>query len=288
VSHHNHVLDGKNQDLSNGRDREYYLDLAYGFMSSFGPPVVQEMDGYHVVREELIDVGSKARFGELLFSKIKETEVVYVQPRYGFAGVSLSMLAKMYRKNLTLFMPASKVISEHQAYAIEQGAVPMFHRVAAMPNLNRIAKKYADEQGAFFIPFGLRHELVTAMIVKTCDDLITAYSQPKELWCAISTGVLCRGLQIGFPDSEIHAVAVARNLKAGEAGRAKIRSHHLDFHRAVEKTVKIPFDSASNYDAKAWQYMLQWGSKGSWFWNVAGNLTSGLDKTKVRSERGWK
>ena len=54
-------------------------------------------------------------------------------------------------------MPSSKRISHHQACCIEQGAEASFHRIAAMPNLNKIAKEWADQKAnAFFVPLGLK------------------------------------------------------------------------------------------------------------------------------------
>lgn len=284
--HDKHELDGVNCDLINFT-REDYLNMTKNFTSSFPAPVVKQIHGFNVVDESQLGVGSKSRFGELLISSVNNEEIVYVQPRYGFAGVSLTRLCNLYNKKLTLFMPACKQISDHQAYCIERGCKPMFHRIAAMPNLNRLAKQYADEVGAFFVPFGLKHPLVTAMIVKTCEELRSTHGDIRgAIWCAISTGVLARGLQIGFPNSRMVAVAVARNLKAGEVGTAEVLSYHRRFDQPADVVTDL-FDSASNYDAKAFDYMLEKANTGDWFWNVAGNIKSHLDKSTVNSYKEW-
>ena len=258
--------------------KQQYLDMAGDFKSSFPKPTVNNYYGIHVVREDLIGIGSKARFGELLIATAKSDTIVYVQPRFGFAGISLTKLCKMYNKKLVLFMPSSKEISEHQAYAIENGAKPMFHRIAAMPNLNLLAKKWAEENKGFFIPLGLAHPLVTAMIVKTTSEM----KHPKRFWTAFSTGVLNRGLQIAWPNSEAFGVAVARNVHDGEKGRAKLIGHYQSFGQNAN-TIP-PFESASNYDAKVWEYL----KPGDLFWNVAGNVVSSLDKKSINSQRDWK
>jgi hypothetical protein len=103
------------------------------------------------VRDDLI-VGTKTRAGDLLMSKLNHDTIVYSQPRVGLAGVSLLDVAKHYNKKIVLFMPASKTISHHQACCIEQGAIPIFERIAAMPNLNLKAKEWADKNDAFFVP----------------------------------------------------------------------------------------------------------------------------------------
>ena len=288
--HNNHIIDHINKDLSGQGiefDRKCYLKYLKDWIDPFGLPEVVDHEGFMVVRDDLIEFGSKCRFGDYLVKNCTKDTLVYVQPRCGFAGISLSYLANKYNKRLVLFMPSSKEISDHQAICIERGAIPKFRRIAAMPNLNKIAKKWAEDNNAFFIPLGLVHMTVTAAIINTCDRIIKHYGCPKQVWCAISTGVLSRGLQIGFHKAEFHSVAVARNLKEGELGRSKVYSHPKAFTSNVDLDHKPPFPSASNYDAKVWQYMKELGQPGALMWNVAGNVKPSMDKSIIDSYRDW-
>jgi hypothetical protein len=257
--------------------RDEYLEMLQNFESSFPDPIIENYNGIKVVREDLLEVGSKARAGEALIANCKSDTIVYVQPRFGYAGVSLTKLCKKYNKKLVLFMPSSKEISEHQAYCIENGCEYHFHRIAAMPNLNRIAKNYALQNNAFFIPLGLKHPLVTAMIIKTAMKI----EEPESFWTAFSTGVLNRALQIAWPNAKANGLAVARNIQDGEKGKANVVSHYQIFQS--DSKIMPPFPSASNYDAKVWEYL----KPGDLFWNVAGNLKSNLDKKSINSFRNW-
>ena len=88
-----------------------------------------------------------------------------------------------------------------------------------MPNLNKIAKDWADQNpNAFFVPLGLKHKLVTAGMVKVASARL---KNLKWFIVATSTGVLTRSLQIAWPNAEFVSVAVSRNMKAGELGRAE-------------------------------------------------------------------
>jgi hypothetical protein len=188
-----------------------------------------------------------------------------------------------------LFSPSQKEISDHQAICIERGAEMKFHRIAAMPNLNKIAADWARDNNAFFIPLGLRHELVTAAAVKVAYDLAQNHGEPKEVWSAISTGVLQRALQIAWPNANFNAVAVARNIKDGELGRAKVWSHPKEFSQNVSSEFEPPFPSALNYDAKAWEFMVKNGNPGAWFWNVGGDPKpedSNIKQT-IDAQRAW-
>jgi hypothetical protein len=290
MAHNKHTTSTMNQDLNLMMpNRQAWLDLAGDWEDPFGDPKLVEHDGFKVVREDLMGFGSKCRFGDILVQKAQTDTLVYVQPRFGFAGISLAYLAEKYNKRLVLFSPSQKEISDHQAICIENGAEMKFKRIAAMPNLNAHAKRWAEENNATFIPLGLKHELVTAAAVKVAYDIAEKHGYPEEVWSAISTGVLQRALQIAWPDADFNAVAVARNIKAGELGRANIWSHPKQFNQDVNPAFNPPFPSAMNYDAKAWEFMKRHGNPGAWFWNVGGDPKPKQMTTKetVNSQRGW-
>ena len=294
MAHNKHVIDNSNKDIDsllfNGvttrhEAREYYLNLAGDWEDPNPKPVVKVHEGVRVVRDDLL-VGSKVRGGDCLVSNIKEKTLVYVQPRTGLAGVSLLDVAKRHGKKVKLFMPSSKRISHHQACCIEQGAEYEFHRIAAMPNLNAIAKRWADENDdAYFIPLGLKHELVTAGFVKAASQI----KEPEEVWTVISTGVLHRALQIAWPNATFHCVAVSRNMKSGEIGHDRIISHTLPFTTAITEGLP-PFPSVATYDAKAWAAIPKNADRDILFWNVGANPTLNDESIyeRIDSYRKWK
>lgn len=248
-------------------------------------PVVKIHDGIRVVRDDMI-AGTKTRAADLLLTKTDADHYVYVQPRAGLAGVSLLDAANRMGKKVTLFMPSSKRVSEHQACCIERGAEVQFHRIAAMPNLNRLAKAWAEEHGHYFVPLGLRHELATAAIVHAASKI----PEPEEVYVAISTGVLTRSLQIAWPNAKFTCVAVARNLKAGEAGPAKVVSDPLDF-LVNERQENLPkdFETVPFYDGKVWKWIPKDGKKDRLFWNVGKNpvLNDPTIYDRIDSYREW-
>jgi hypothetical protein len=265
MTHNKHVIDGINMDLV-GKSKQYYLDLAGDWEDPYGLPVIESYEGVKVIRDDIL-TGSKVRGGDCLISKLPEDKdtIVYVQPRFGLAGVSILDVAKRHGKKVILFMPASKRISHHQACCIERGAGAIFARIAAMPNLNRIAKAWADERpNCYFVPLGLKHELVTAGFVKSMSRL----PEPEEVWSAISTGVLSRSMQIAWPNAKFHAVAVSRNLKAGELGRADVISAPEAFTSPVKFSEIPPFPTINTYDGKVWRYIPKNTGRDILMWNV--------------------
>jgi len=269
MSHNKHVEDGFNIDIGMMQPeeaKEYYLDLAQFWTDPNPAPRIVEHEGIRVVRDDDL-VGSKVRGGDCLISSLPRhiDTIVYVQPRTGLAGVSILDVAKRHNKSVRLFMPSSKKISHHQACCIEQGAEVSFHRIAAMPNLNKIAKEWADKkENAFFVPLGLKHRMVTAGIVKVASQI----KEPEQVWVATSTGVLTRGLQIAWPNAEFVSVAVSRNMKAGELGRAKVISEPRAFTAHEDKKNLPPFPNIDTYDGKVWKYIPKNTDKDILFWNV--------------------
>ena len=269
MPHNNHVEDGFNIDVGMMQPeeaKEYYLDLAQFWTDPNPAPRIVEHEGIRVVRDDDL-VGSKVRGGDCLISSLPKhiDTIVYVQPRTGLAGVSILDVAKRHNKAVRLFMPSSKKISHHQACCIEQGAEASFHRIAAMPNLNKIAKEWADQkENAFFVPLGLKHRMVTAGMVKVASQI----KEPDVVYVATSTGVLTRSLQIAWPNAEFVSVAVSRNMKAGELGRARVISEPRAFTAHESKENLPPFPNIDTYDGKVWKYIPKHSDKDILFWNV--------------------
>ena len=269
MPHNKHIEDGFNIDVGMMQPDEaknYYLDLAQFWTDPNPAPRIVEHEGIRVVRDDDL-VGSKVRGGDCLISSLPRhiDTIVYVQPRTGLAGVSILDVAKRHNKAVRLFMPSSKRISHHQACCIEQGAEASFHRIAAMPNLNKIAKEWADQkENAFFVPLGLKHRMVTAGMVKVASQI----KEPDLVYVATSTGVLTRSLQIAWPNAEFVSVAVSRNMKAGELGRAKVISEPRAFMAQERKENLPPFPNIDTYDGKVWKYIPKNSGKDILFWNV--------------------
>lgn len=293
MAHDTHVVDGKHLELDKF-GRQWFLDVTKNWRDPLPLPMITEHDGIKVVRDDIIN-GSKCRFADLLVQSIKEDTLVYVQPRVGLAGVSILNIAKRYGKKVVLFMPSSKRISHHQAVCIERGAIPKFRRIAAMPNLNLIAKAWAEKNGAKFIPLGLKHELVVACAARVALNVTDVLNipQPDVCFVATSTGVLVRGLQIGWDKTKFFSVTVARNMKSGELGRAEPIVEPLEFAQSEKLQHIPPFPTVRTYDAKVWKYAKAFKAANPhlsvWMWNVGQDpvLQDATIIDRTESYRNW-
>ena len=172
-----------------------------------------------------------------------------------------------------------------------------------MPALNANIRKWAAKYGALALPFGLANiPEVTAGIVQMADRVCKMAIRnglfhidrdgPPEFYCAVSTGVMIRALQIGWPRSKAIGIAVARNMKDGEIGDAHVTSYHKSFN--VKADVQPPFESTAQYDAKAYDTFIKNSIPGSIFINVGKDKSIWEDHLRaitkypnVQSNREW-
>lgn len=276
--------------------REYYRELWGNFNSKISTPVINlYKDLRYILRADLAPGGLKAFGAERVVAESPYDTLVYCAPRQGHAMDAISMLAQMYNKKVVFFCPSSKRVSDHQAALFAYPHVDMrFIKIAAMPVLNSYAKKWASENNAQFLPFGLSgHPMVTAGLVNMCDTISAQLGhEPSEIWCAVSTGTMTRACQIGWPDSKAYGVAVARNIHKGEKGEAQITSATMPFLKPHPQSKDVPFPTTAAYDAKAWFDFDKNGAAGSIFMNVGAdahinrNLAL-VDVDKVNSFREW-
>lgn len=286
--------DKSNKDIPSGmtkeQAREYYLKMyGTGFESKMPKPTLEPYKDKFIVRCDLALAGFKAFAAEKVIATCPKDTLVYVAPRVGHAPEAIANLAQIYGKKVVFFAPASKQVSKHQAVVKAYGADLRFVRTPAMPTINIYAKRWAEEHDAVYLPFGLANmPAVTAGIVNFANQL----PEPPEFWCAVSTGTMVRGLQIGWPNSVAHGVAVARNIKKGEIGEAIVESATVPFLKPVNSDKLPPFPTTATYDAKAFEAFDKYAAPGSYFINVGSdqgiekNLIH-VDMESINSQREW-
>ena len=195
-------------------------------------------------------------------------------PATGYAQISLPVVCKRYEKKAVLFMAERSMdkLHDYQKRGIELGTIYHWVKMGMLNVTQSHAKKYTAEDPVHrrVLPLGLEHETVLSSIIKVARSLPI---KPKEVWSVGSSGTISRGLQLAFPDADIHVVQVGHTMKPREIGRA---IHHISPYK-FDKPVRInempPFPSAPTYDAKGWKPMIDWyktnDKKGDvLFWNV--------------------
>lgn len=230
-------------------------------------PTVVEHDGIHVVRDDLIGGGTKARYIVRLFDQADE--IVYASPAEGGAQTALAWAAQALGKRATIFVAKRKVPHPRAHMAKALGAKVLQVSPGYLSVVQARAAAYAKARGVCLAPFGM--DMPEAIDV-IADAARATGLKPDEVWCASGSGVLSRGLAAAWPDARRHVVQVGRALSAADVAGATIHKHALDFG-LVSQTIP-PFPSDRHYDAKAWEIAkARRGAGLVVFWNVTGAAT---------------
>jgi hypothetical protein len=246
-------------------------------------PVIEVHEGFHIVRDDLLNYGSKIRFIDYMIGHDPLNESITdwcfgACPANGYAQISLPVVCKRYGKTAHIFMAKRSMDKLHpyQKRGMELGT--QYHwipdgmlNVTKARAFNYVAQDFHTRKA---LPLGLEHESVIASIVKVARALPI---KPKIVWTVGSSGTLNRGLQLAWPDAEFHVVQVGHKMNEREIGRARPHEVPYKFDKAVSIEDAPPFPSAPTYDAKGWRPMIDWyknvpGGIDAWgpilFWNV--------------------
>lgn len=256
-------------------DADYYLDLIGDWQDPNPAPQIVEHEGIHVVRDDLLEVGTKARAADYLVRNAKQTELVYgSSPATGYAQMSLPFVASKYGKKAVIFMAerALDKLHPYQKKAIELGADMRWVKMGMLAVTEKRARDYVAEnpEDRLLVPIGIRHDTAIGCLIKVARALPI---EPGEIWSVGSSGTLTRSLQLAFPNAAVHVVSVGHTMQPTDIGRAVFHKSPYKFDKPVKSEHTPPFPSAPTYDAKAWHIMRAWHeiykpNRPVLFWNV--------------------
>lgn len=232
---------------------------------------LEQHDGISVLREDLIPGGSKSRFVPALVGGARE--IVFGGPFCGGAPVALSEVGKRLGIPVTIFYAQRKELSIYQRKVLDNGAKIIQVPHGYMSNVQAKARRYAEEQGAKFVPLGLDLPEAQAPFLAFMRKLRSDIGDPDEIWCATGSGMLARCLGLGFPFSRVFGVRVgldSRSSKQQFPRNVQLLPCKYDFAQACK--FAVPFPSSPFYDSKAWEILKATrpdpGSSKILFWNV--------------------
>jgi len=258
-----------------------YLKLIGDWIDLNPTPVIEKHDDFYVVRDDLLEVGTKCRGADFLIGHCKKTshiqEWVYgSSPATGYAQMSLPYVCNRYGKKAVIFMAERSVDKLHpyQKKAIDLGADMRWVPNGMLNVTEKRARDYVNEkpESRALIPIGLDHPTVIACLIRVARSINIV---PDVVWTVGSSGTLSRSLQLAWENAEVHLVSSGgHKMKSESIGRAIFHESKLAFNKSVPKNELPPFPSVPSYDAKAWAEMIRYykeneiGNKKILFWNV--------------------
>lgn len=222
-------------------------------------PVIEEIEGIMVVRDDLIPGGSKVRAIDALMNGA--SEYVYASPASGYAQIALAIGCAERDRQATIFTAKRNELHKRTMQAKHAGAKIVQVPHGYLSNVQAKARAYAELTGACLLPFGFDSDAIRNALASVARNLGI---RPSEVWTVAGSGTLSRALQAAWPDASFYAIRIGSQPDVGSAGLYKAPERF-----EADATEPPPFPSCSNYDAKAWRFIKQHASPGAVFWNVA-------------------
>jgi hypothetical protein len=245
----------------------------------------------HVVRDDLLDGGTKQRAAVPFLLELKRQgveELVYASPFSGFAQVALAVSCKLLGLKCTVFSEsdpsASLAAGEPRSHSFSRLAAAHGASLRLEPDLvqaERSAARYEkEEQERFKIPLGFNHvgyrEFLGREIAAQWKVLLQLVRRPiRNLWLPLGSGTLAQVFRKTLPSEvriscvDVH-VLPEQDPRVGAVRVLPNTEYYSAPERFAERAMRLPpVPSNLFYDAKLWR-MIQGNAKdGDLWWNVA-------------------
>jgi hypothetical protein len=227
--------------------------------------IVQEHDGFLVVRGDLVPGGIKSICLTSLLSEVAEEEVVYTAHAYGYSGLALGLAGMRNHKKITLFFAGPRVSTYifDQTESLTNVTCIVVDDCSHQSQVVDQAKDYAKAHGAYFMPVGFDYPPFTDRLVDLARSLDV---QPKEVWVSGGSGTTSRCLVKAWPEAAIHTVHLGM-MPHADMGTKNV--YHVPERPTDNAELPPPYPSAIYYDAKIWRFVQEYATKGSLIWNIA-------------------
>ena len=86
------------------------LKMVDDWNDPYPKPIIQQYDGFNVVRDDLLEYGSKIRFLDYFIKTTPHKEIVFgSSPANGYAQISVPYVCNKYDKKFVVFMAERKM-----------------------------------------------------------------------------------------------------------------------------------------------------------------------------------
>lgn len=236
------------------------------------PPIIEDHGGVLVVREDLVEGGSKIRFLPHIIGDAKE--LVYGGPFCGGAAYALSVWGKRTGAKVTLFYAKRQHHHWRQIAAYKNGAVIYEVPNGYMTVVQARAREYAADKGALLLPLGFDVPAAAEPYEAAMRAVRDQVGAIDEVWCATGSGMIARSLGRAFLETGAQVKAVVVGLASRNEAQAytpNVETISCRYSFDQECQAPAPFPSCKNYERKAWEVMQFRGRGRRLFWNVLGD-----------------
>ena len=233
----------------------------------------------NVIRDDLLEAGSKQRAMIPFFKNHKSTEFVYVSPFTGSAQITLAYSALVTGKKVTVFMDKRRPRHPLTIKALSYGVLNLIEvPYGNFKKLNKMADNYVTkikkEKGNDYIThFSLGFankeyiKLLSTQFKNALPNELVKNS-PARIWVPTGSTALLNALYDVFPNTHFLAVQTGKTVWDDQIDLNRTtlyRSEEFFYDYAKEQP---PFPTTKTYDAKSWTFVKQFGKDGDLLLNI--------------------
>jgi hypothetical protein len=224
-------------------------------------PQLREHQGLIVVRDDLIEGGTKVRVAPHLLES--NDEWVFAGPAQGYAQLALAIACEQTGKRAVFFTAKRRELLPLTLQSMRHGMRVVQVPYGRISHVQAKARAYCAASGASFIELGLKLPGMEDALVALAGTL--AIPEPEEIWVTAGSGTLARALARAWPSATINAVQIGMRPHLPEGARLFVAPERFE---ESASGAEPPFPSAEFYDRKMWRFVQAFAHPGALVWNV--------------------
>jgi len=235
------------------------------------PITIQKHYGINILRDDLLEGGTKS----ILFEGIEKqyphiTEYVYASPVYGGFQIALSAYCKKKGLKATIFCAKRAKKHPNTLKCIEYGANIIEVYPGYLSVVEKRARDYCEQKSHVHkFVFGANTPENIHIISERAKKIFHQLgSEPDEIWVAVGSGTLVKGILQAVNNSKVYGVIVGADFEYKHPNLTLIK-YPQPFEK--ESSLEVDFPSMPNYDRKALELCLSQKpifTSNILFWNV--------------------
>lgn len=237
------------------------------------PIKIEKHYGINILRDDLLEGGTKSILLEELKMQYPHiTEYVYASPVYGGFQIALSAYCKKNGLKATIFCAKRTQKHSNTLKCIEYGANIIEVYPGYLSVVEKRARDYCEKKAYVHkFVFGANTPENINIITKRAKKVLEQLqSEPDEIWVAVGSGTLVKGILQAVNHAKVYGVLVGADFEYSHPNLTLIK-YPKPFES--ESRLKIDFPSMANYDRKALELCLsRFEGRNSntdvLFWNV--------------------
>lgn len=238
----------------------------------------------YLVNDATVLGGTKARlFHRIIHLYPDCKEFVYVGSHVGLGGLAMTVIAKLYSKKATLFVPLNirqwkgPLPDILQTILSLGGTIYFYDSDNKEPyTIRKYTKRVADayvakSKSRCMIELGLsdtdNQETHLQTTVNLMKDLLAEVPVPKRVWLTVGSGFLLSILHEVWKDTRFMCVQIGKTVWQDQLRKGdKLFIAPEQYYEMAKKNP--PYDTIPWYEAKMWRFIEKYGQTGDYIWNV--------------------